>query len=508
MTDDEPDDDGGSRPRRRRSGGGGGGGGLSALFSLLGLMIRWPKTSLVLIVAFVAWVYFSDGVSDGSAPSEQFTTGATLDPKVYDEALVYEPLAASARRPERVSLREFAPRRRNQGQQGSCVGWATSYAARTILHARQTGQPPDDVAFSPSYLFNQIALPGCNGTYLVRAMELLEGGGGLPMEQFAYDASSCEQTPSREEKSKARDYRIAGFTRLSLDADDYRTNADALKENLAQGAPVVIGMRVGGSFKSQMRGRRLWTPTDRDYDGVDGWNGHAMAVIGYDDLYEGGAFELMNSWGDDWGEDGVAWVRYRDFDHFVREAYGLYPMGKAGKDTGEQRIRFGLLTAKGLDRIPMKRVDALVHRSVRPMKKGDRFKVEFSNTQPVYTYLLGEETDGSSYVLFPYTPKHSPYCGTVGTRIFPRKQSLTVDELGTRDSVAVVISPKPLDVAALNARVSSQRSETYAGKLRAALGDSLVRDAQVRVVDGVVELSAPRVDPTKVHALVLEFDKR
>ena len=36
-------------------------------------------------------------------------------------------------------------------------------------------------------------------------------------------------------------------------------------------------------------------------------------------------------------------------------------------------------------------------------------------------------------VLFPYTEKHSPYCGTTGTRVFPRKQSLTADDVGTRD---------------------------------------------------------------------------
>ena len=60
-----------------------------------------------------------------------------------------------------------------------------------------------------------------------------------------------------------------------------------------------------------------------------------MCVIGYDDDLQGGAFQIMNSWGQEWGEQGIAWVTYRDFDHFVKEAYGLYPMGTTGQQPGD-----------------------------------------------------------------------------------------------------------------------------------------------------------------------------
>ena len=68
-----------------------------------------------------------------------------------------------------------------------------------------------------------------------------------------------------------------------------------------------------------------------------------MCVIGYDDNLAGGAFEIMNSWGSNWGQNGVAWVKYSDFDYFVMEAYGLYPMGQsiqANKD--RLAVKFGL----------------------------------------------------------------------------------------------------------------------------------------------------------------------
>jgi C1A family cysteine protease len=41
-------------------------------------------------------------------------------------------------------------------------------------------------------------------------------------------------------------------------------------------------------------------------------------------------FLIMNSWGAEWGVNGFAWVRYRDFNYYVREAYGLDPMQKVG----------------------------------------------------------------------------------------------------------------------------------------------------------------------------------
>lgn len=53
-------------------------------------------------------------------------------------------------------------------------------------------------------------------------------------------------------------------------------------------------------------------------------SGHAMCIIGYDDSKFGGAFEVMNSWGDNWGDDGYFWVKYSDI-HTIDYAYSLIP---------------------------------------------------------------------------------------------------------------------------------------------------------------------------------------
>jgi Papain family cysteine protease len=50
--------------------------------------------------------------------------------------------------------------------------------------------------------------------------------------------------------------------------------------------------------------------------------GHAVVVVGYDDSRGGiGAFRILNSWADNWGEEGYFWMSYTLFRQIVREAY-------------------------------------------------------------------------------------------------------------------------------------------------------------------------------------------
>ena len=65
-----------------------------------------------------------------------------------------------------------------------------------------------------------------------------------------------------------------------------------------------------------------------------------------------------------------------------------------------------------------------------PIAKGTKFKIEIKNAVECYIYLFTPSASGSSFVLFPYKPIHSPYCGITGTRLFPRKESIRADEVG------------------------------------------------------------------------------
>ncbi len=507
-----------NRPTPPRPGGGGGGGGMGMITMLLPMLLRMfgknPKMLGIIILAGAAYYFMGGGCNGLLGPTDNdenivspFSTGMEHDPVRYGNTSVYEPLADNRKNPlpESVSLLEYTPTRLNQGRQGSCVGWSTAYGARTILHARQTGQDPNSVEFSPSYVYNQIALTGCQGTYLPEALKLMKERGSLPFEYFPYDESSCSKQPSSRELQAAQQFRIRDFQRLTKGRSSSQVpDMLAMKQNLAAGAPVVIGMMVGGSFMRAMEGRELWQPSASDYQ-MRGFGGHAMCVIGYDDYKAGGAFEIMNSWGENWGKNGVAWVTYEDFAHFTKEAYGLYPMGSAEQESDVFAVEFGLVKNDGKVNVAFKSLGNNTFRTVTPMKKDENFKIEVRNSINCYIYVFSQESNGKMFTLFPYDAKHSPYCGIKGTRLFPKDANLYPDTEGNLDYMGVVISKEPIDYV-MAEKAFNQTNGSMGDRMKQVLGSQLLDGVQFRA-DKTIQLATEAKGKNAVY-VVMEIEKQ
>ena len=422
--------------------------------------------------------------NDNTNQTEQPSTneegkGCNISKDEFKKAKIFEPLS-EAELPSSVSLLEYAPERKSQGRQGSCVGWSSSYAARTILQAATFGDDPNQIAFSPSFVYNQIRVAGCDrGSYINDAMELLTKMGDIPLSEFGYDESVCSELPDNRLKLKAKDYRILGYNRLTT-GQTFDINYEAMKQNLAQGAPVVVALPVGGSFES-MFGKETWKPNAYDYEQLQiykasyggTFGGHAMCVIGYDDQK---GVQIMNSWGKEFGKDGVFWMSEKDFKAFCMEAYGLFPFPREKKETKglDFSAEIGFKINKSNDWINLNYQQGYTFESSSKVPKKTKFKVSVKNDMACYIYVIGQETDGSSYILFPYTKDHSPYCGITGTRIFPSDHSLMVDELGSKDIMCVILSKTELDINAINDFVNINRNGTYESRVRKALGKELI----------------------------------
>lgn len=503
---------------------------------LLPMLMKNPKL-LLIGGAILAVIYFMGGLDGcgGAMPGDQsgggglsdvvsnlFNKGATLDPAQYDKAEVFEPLADNVKNPlpERVSLDKFAPPRLNQGQQGSCVAWASAYAARTIVNNQATGTAPtQQSAFSPSFMYNNIKIEnsGCQGSYILRAMDDMLKRGAAPFSAFAYSDQDCNRQPDPQAEQAAQRYKIKGYQRLSK-SEDPQSPVDmvAMKQYLSQGSPVVIGMMVGGSFMQEMQGQDVWLATENDQR-MAGFGGHAMCVIGYDDYKlgpnNGGAFQIMNSWGNEWGKNGIAWVPYPEFNYFVKEAYAVYPMGESADEKPARfDIKFGLavVDADGKatgENIALKHTGGRTFRTERPIAKGTRFKVEVTNNLECYTYIFGQEVDGSTYTLFPYTPKHSPYCGITGTRVFPKDNSLTADDVGTMDVMAILVANQAFDYPRINESMKTNGAQGLNAKLEAVLGNELTVAGGVQYAQGAT-FGASVPANTNALAVVLEIEKR
>ncbi|MBK6636021.1 MAG: hypothetical protein IPG38_18600 [Chitinophagaceae bacterium] len=204
----------------------GGGGGLLALLPLLLSLFKGGgggKKILLLVVAGAAayFFFFRNGSGGGGTEVIQnlfSQSGYSFSPDQFKKASVYEGLADDNTKnplPEMVSLLRFAPDRKNQGQQGSCVAWSSTYAARTIVEAASTGQTGNNTAYSPAYVYNQIGLEGCQGAYIQNAMELMTKKGVVTYNDFPYTDQDCSRQPNSVLDNKAAQNKMLGFTRLT-----------------------------------------------------------------------------------------------------------------------------------------------------------------------------------------------------------------------------------------------------------------------------------------------------
>jgi hypothetical protein len=522
MTDDpvdpnQQDDDSGGGGGRGPNLPGGGGGLLSLLPMLLGLF-KGKGIFLLLIIGAGAFFLFKSGNCNVAEVVKKFSSsGYNFDKNEFNKASVYEGLEDNAGKnplPEAVSLLKYAPDRSNQGQQGSCVAWSCAYASQTILKAAATGEDPNQIKFSPSYLYNQIRLEGCQGSYIQRAMEAMQKNGGVPLSQYPYDEQDCEREPGSSEVQSGRQNVIHGFTRITNGDNVDEISVRGIKEHLAKNAPVAIGMMVGQSFMQDMMGKELWRPQGMDESQM-GMGGHAMSVIGYDDSKFGGAFQIMNSWGPEWGKNGIAWVRYGDFKKYVREAYGIDPLPKRSNVANiPLECSIGLVNNEGGKNIPLRVTGGNMFQTTSPIRVGTRFKMSIENTTECYIYVFAQDTNSTSNVLFPYlkpgetVSKHSPYCGITGYRLFPKAQSMEADNIGNKDHIAIVVSKDELDYNALNEAISRSNRPDFHGKVNDALQSILINSARFNSTsDGRIYFKVD-ANSNKAVACVVAIDKQ
>ena len=216
--------------------------------------------------------------------------------------------------PELVDLSGRFPAARHQGKQGSCVGWAVGYAARSYYNSGPEGGPQltSDRIPSPAYIYDSIRSPGdsCDrGAKISDALDLLLNGGSLAHAEYPYDEDLCRR-PGTDVLARASKFRIAGWQVVDTD------RLDQVKAELANGHPVVIGMRSNRDFH-RLRGEAVWHAGFPNED--DGH--HAVTVVGYSERWQ--YFTVMNSWGPGWGLEGFGRMSYDTFENRVKYGFSM-----------------------------------------------------------------------------------------------------------------------------------------------------------------------------------------
>jgi hypothetical protein len=250
---------------------------------------------------------------------EDFGTGLLVNETAFKNEVEMTPdFSNDGRRagdlPRWFSLRPYTPYPKNQGSINSCVGWAMGYAAMTTQRAyekRITNRKEiTDNAFSALYIYNQVKEGNCmSGAYIPKAGGFLQQSGDCKSADFDFPYTDCERQPQAVLVSQSQNHLIKDFVALFDKDTPAKTAVMRCKRSIAEGKPVVLGMNISESLKRLSPMDYNWQPSGMASDKMLG--GHALCVIGYNDSL--GVFEIMNSWGPGWGDQGYFFLSYKTF---------------------------------------------------------------------------------------------------------------------------------------------------------------------------------------------------
>ncbi len=210
-------------------------------------------------------------------------------------------LRAAPPPPPSWSLRDYIPDILDQSAANSCVGNAIPQALRAS-HIQQGIAAPELASRLFGY-YNSRAYHGSKeadeGTYLRTFFQALNKFGFCAERHWPYDLAHINDMPPWSAYKAGLDQSSPTvYQRISSVG---RARVDDVKRAIAAGHVVCFGTDVTMAFASNQLGS---APLEPPGVGDEIAGGHAMCLAGYD----GDEFDVVNSWGDGWGEDG--WCRF------------------------------------------------------------------------------------------------------------------------------------------------------------------------------------------------------
>ena len=474
---------------------------------------------LITLPSLVLAQLYPMGIPDGVDQNyESMPLKAPLTRGYYEEA------------PPSSSLKRYAPTPASQGQYGTCTGWAVAYSARTIIEAKRRGWNDKYTitqnAFSATFQYRQASdAYNCWGAFTSDVVQSLKSVGSLPKKDFYVSSGTnlCPGIPlAASNLTKARQHKIEEYATLW----SYQYGYDygkigKVKSSLAEGNPVVISMICPASFHS-IGSSGLWTPTESPDDDTSGQKHgrHALCVVGYDNNKFGGAFEIQNSWGTSWGNDGYCWVKYRDFASFVYQAYEVVQFPTP---TPQEPYLAGSLRLYDLDdkkNLGVRLADRSrnwnvagggnhTYRIVPNLVSDSEMRMYLTSEQAAYVYMLGTgAVDRSVTTLFP-VDNISPALNYTNSEIaLPSEDHyFKMDNTTGKNYIIIIFSKSKLSIDNLKNKVATG-SGSLGQKLRTALSGMLIPSNHIDFETNEIKFKAEQNSSgKKAFAMIIEFNQ-
>jgi hypothetical protein len=450
----------------------------------------------------------------GIFPQEDYGTGAILDEEQYESLPQKAPQLSRAYTalPSSVSLKNYAPIPGHQGKYSSCTAWAAAYAARTIAESialnRTNKKLIANSVFSPAFVYKSISKdPACKtGVRISDALELMRNVGAPKMTAAERVKDFLEINPSLYINEKK--YTIDSYATLYTRKTDPNTDSRAyiVKKCLSERKPVIIVIICPPSFKS-IKKKDVWSPTEKPDPSI---GGHALCVVGYDDKKYGGAFEIQNSWGAGWGNEGYCWIPYKTFNLFASQAYelvdNLATYGKLSEYSGEIQIEL----SNSFDNMPVTFQNGY-YQTIHEYPSGTRFRYLLGNDKPAYVYAFGaDDSTIKTTMIFPYEGQSiSPVLDYSENFIaFPSESAwIELDEITGTDYLTVLYSKEAIDIGAVRKRFESARG-SFPERVAQAVGNNFIPYNRAKYEAKEIKFSAQSLNNKAVFGLLLAIKHR
>jgi len=215
--------------------------------------------------------------------------------------------------PEKVDLRKYMTAVEDQSQTNSCCANAVA-GAYEYINKRQAMQRGDSIAdISRMFIYyvgrkkdqqsfgeDFSVQPKDEGMTLGGAISALEMKGACLEKNWPFELSRVNARPSPDCFNEAVQFKISESKKVPVDLD-------AMRECLAEGMPIIFGLKLTAQFFRPLPGGGIQTPDPNDPQSSE--HGlHAMLIVGYNDRQE--VFIVRNSWGTSWGDRGYGYVPY------------------------------------------------------------------------------------------------------------------------------------------------------------------------------------------------------
>ena len=405
--------------------------------------------------------------------------------------------------PQSHSLKEYCPKPLSQLALNTSAGWAVSYAALTIIKAEQNGWQGDEItqnASSPIYPYFKAKKDPTAGSMeevtLRSVIDALKIHGtpsyvNMPERGIEYVSDKLVQ--------EASENRISEYARLYDKHAGRLKKITAIKTTLNENLPVIAAMHISNSF---FYAKEFWQPREEFSKDLPG---HALTVIGYDDNKYGGAFEVMNSWGTGWGNEGFMWIRYGDFVQYTEEAYDIYVI--PGKTSGVE-LGGGIDLTLIDQQAPMEieQVSPGYYKIAKSYPSGTLFTIRINNESPAFIYAFASDLTGDVTPFFP--PTYTSAALSKATSFFVPDENTPAIIDGTigTDYLCVLFSKEDLDITAIFNSIMRD-SGTFQQKVENALYGKLIKPADIRFESNDIRFKM-RASEEAVVMLIVEHDHR